>query len=162
MWSYKNFKKSVQGTMPHKILSKTHDFVFSEGVQEAKTAQVMGGKQNSEGPKNARKKMIFACRFVFLIFVAGLLQKCACRGRGKHVSKKHDATQNSHPRGAIAARSALASILWKPQGRAQGDFGPQSGVFSVPLGSQKKPFSNFCLTTTFATMFRMRARSTFL
>merc|ERR1712110_409713 len=111
MWSHKNFKKRVQGTTTHKSLSKTHDFVFSEGVQEHKIAQVMGGKQNSEGPKNARTKLIFACRFVFLIFVAGLLQKSACRCSGKHVSKKHDATQNSHPRGAIAARSALASIL---------------------------------------------------
>jgi len=101
----------VQGKTTHTILSKTHDFVFSEEVQEAKTAQMMGGKQNSEGPKNARKNLILVCRCAFLIFVAGLLQKSVCRCSGKHISKKHDATQNSHPRGAIAARSALASIL---------------------------------------------------
>jgi len=67
MWSHKNFKKSVQGTTTHKILSKTHDFVFSEGVQRDKIAQVMGGKQNSEGPKTQEKNdfRVQVCVFDF-------------------------------------------------------------------------------------------------
>ena len=73
-----------------------------------------------------------------------------------------DCMQSSHPKGAIAARSAIASKFWTPQGRAQGDFTPQSCTFSAVLGSQKKPFSNFCIKAPFATMLRTRTASTFL
>ena len=44
----------------------------------------MGEKQNFEGPKNAIKILIFACRYMFLFLFAAILQKCASGSYGKH------------------------------------------------------------------------------
>ena len=73
-----------------------------------------------------------------------------------------DCTQNSPPRGAIAARSATASKIWTARGGHRADFVPQNCIFSVSFRSQNKSFSNVCIQAPFATMLRTRAASTFL
>ena len=99
----------------YKNVGVMHAVVFADGAREAKIAQVVGENQNFEGSTSAIKFLIFACKYMFSILFAAILQKCASGSHRKHNFANCIFDANSHQllvtHSFLSARSAIANVF---------------------------------------------------